>query len=200
MDEAKIQLSPEELLLVQNAEVLLTKQRIVGRVFDLFGELAAVLQKQMQTVSLADPVKKLSPKIARGENYEGLPYVMLDYPRYFSRENILAIRTFFWWGNFFSVTLQLKGMYLQQYAGSISYHQALLASCGFMIAVAGDEWRHDHSGDQYSTLDTIDEALTRNLKDRDFCKLTARIGLSEWNQSSHRFAKLYEVLTAVLKD
>src|SRR5687768_3160639 len=142
MDEAKIQLSPEELLLVQNAEVLLTKQRIVGRVFDLFGELAAVLQKQMQTVSLADPVKKLSPKIARGENYEGLPYVMLDYPRYFSRENILAIRTFFWWGNFFSVTLQLKGVYLRQYAPSLIAHRSHLGAAGFHIAISDDEWRH----------------------------------------------------------
>src|SRR5688500_2015672 len=100
MDEAKIQLSPEELLLVQNADVLLTKQRIIGKVFNLFGELAEMLQTQIQTVSLSGPVIKLSPKIARGENYEGLPYVMFDYPRYFSREHVLAIRTFFWWGNF----------------------------------------------------------------------------------------------------
>ena len=186
--------------LVQNADVLLTKQRIIGKVFNLFGDLAGILQIQMAAVSLPESVKMLSPKIARGENYEGLPYVMLDYPRYFTREHVLAIRTFFWWGNFFSITLQLKGMYLQQYAPSIFSRHKMLASSGFLIAVSGDEWRHDHSHDQYSRLDTIDEAITRNLNDQDFCKLTTRIGLAEWNNAAIRFSKSYEVLAAVLKD
>ena len=50
-----------------------------------------------------------TPKIAKGENYLQLPYVLLDYPRCFDKENIFAIRTMFWWGNFFSITLHLSG-------------------------------------------------------------------------------------------
>ena len=33
-----------------------------------------------------------SPKISKGENYKGLPYVMLDYPRCFGKTDIFAIR------------------------------------------------------------------------------------------------------------
>jgi hypothetical protein len=200
MDEAKIQLSQEEMDLVQNAQVLLTKQRIIGKVFNLFGEMADVLQKEMETVSLPSAVRQLSPKIARGENYELLPYVMLDYPRYFSREHVLAIRTFFWWGNFLSVTLQLKGKYLQQYSASIFIHRLQLADAGFHFAVSDDEWRHDHSSDHYTAMNILDADTIQQLLHRPFCKLSARIALSEWNYASVRFRDLYEVLTAVLKD
>ena len=34
-------------------------------------------------VDLPGDIAAIAPKIARGENYLGLPYVMLDYPRYF---------------------------------------------------------------------------------------------------------------------
>ena len=188
------------MVLVQNAEVLLTKQRIIGKVFNLFGEMAEVLQQLMEAVSLPASVQQLSPKIARGENYELLPYVMLDYPRFFSREHVLAIRTFFWWGNFFSVTLQLKGMYLEQYAPSIVAKRLQLGAAGFHIAVTDDEWRHDHYPDHYTPMATLDAAATEKLLDHPFCKLSARIPLSEWNDATVRFRTLYDVLMMVLKD
>ncbi len=200
MDEAKIQLSREEMELVQNAEVLLTKQRIIGKVYNLFGEMAAVLQQLLQTVSLPFPVKQLSPKIARGENYELLPYVMLDYPRFFSKEDVLAIRTFFWWGNFFSVTLQLKGKYRDQYASSIVAHRPQLVAAGFLIAVSDDEWRHDHADNHYVLLSSLEAAAFEKMLDHPFCKLSARIELEDWNIVTTRFHTLYEVLTTVLKD
>jgi len=37
----------------------------------------------------------IAPKISKGENYEGLPWVILDFPRYFDKENVFAIRCFF---------------------------------------------------------------------------------------------------------
>ena len=40
MNVAKIQLSAEELSLVQNAEWLLTKNTIIEKVYAMFGELA----------------------------------------------------------------------------------------------------------------------------------------------------------------
>ena len=200
MDKAKIQLSAVEIELVRNAEVLLTKQRIVSKVFNLFGELAALLQLKLQSVSLPSSVKQLSPKIAKGENYEMLPYVMLDYPRYFSKEHIIAIRTFFWWGNFFSVTLQLKGTYWKQYASSIFKHHLQLAAAGFYVAISDDEWRHDHAADHYRSLQSMDEAEFKSMHDHPFCKLSARIDLTEWNNATMHFEALYDVLADVLKD
>ena len=60
-----------------------------------------------------------SPKISKGENYKGLPWLVLDYPRYFNKEDIFAIRTLFWWGNFFSITLHISGKYKMRYEKKI---------------------------------------------------------------------------------
>ena len=65
--------------------------------------------------NLPEEVLIQSPKISRGENYNGLPYVMLDYPRCFGKEDVFAMRTMFWWGNFFSITWHLKGKYSKEY-------------------------------------------------------------------------------------
>ena len=44
MNPAKIRLSEHELQLIQNADLLLTKNKIIGKVYDLFGELSEELK------------------------------------------------------------------------------------------------------------------------------------------------------------
>ena len=126
----KIHLSADELQLVQNAQLLLTKNTIIEKVYALFGELASELQQSSiyATRNLPAELLTLGPKISRGEKYKGLPYVMLDYPRCFGKEDIFAVRTFFWWGNFFSVTLHLKGKYQQLFIPYLQKQTALLAA------------------------------------------------------------------------
>ena len=202
MEAAKIQLSPEELDLVQNAGLLLTKQRIIRKVYDLFGELSAVLQQEIEAkTNLPELVKQISPKISKGENYESLPYVMLDYPRYFSREHVCAIRTFFWWGNFFSVTLQLKGLYMKQYAAMIATEWLMLSSAGFHLAVTTDEWRQDFSAGNFIALSRLGrEETSRLLQEHPFCKLSATIPLLEWNNAAQRISTFYAILLKIMKN
>ena len=94
---AKVQLSAEEMRLVRDAAWILTKNSVMGKVVAMFGELSGGWKE---------------PKISKGENYKGLPWVMLDYPRVFGKEDVYAIRTFFLWGHAFSITLHLKGCLL----------------------------------------------------------------------------------------
>ena len=112
MQTSKIQYSTEELKLAENSDLILTKNRIVKKTIALFASLA----EEYRSISikyqaqLPSEIFEHSPKISRGEQYLELPYVMLDYPRVFSKEDVFAIRSFFWWGNYFSITLHLKGM------------------------------------------------------------------------------------------
>ncbi|MFX8895293.1 hypothetical protein ABTM96_19365, partial [Acinetobacter baumannii] len=92
-----------------------------------------------------------SAKISRGEHYEGLPWVMIDYPRYFKKNHFFAIRTFFWWGNFFSLTLQLKGKYQLGFQGS--NFETLKAD--WFICVNEDEWQHHFRQDNYVKLTAL---------------------------------------------
>ncbi|RYG23967.1 MAG: hypothetical protein EOO01_43830, partial [Chitinophagaceae bacterium] len=110
MNFTKLQLSAEELAMVGDSHWLLTKNSIMQKAYLLFGEAAASLQSALAGESGQGAEFFLpSPKIAKGENYKGLPYVMLDYPRHFGKEDIFAFRTMFWWGNFLSFTWHLKG-------------------------------------------------------------------------------------------
>src|SRR5450755_2986522 len=129
------ELSAEELALVADAGWIMTKNAIIAKVLVLFGELSGNLQEQWKAagweqhlagkeagMAMKDtgmlmreagmPIKEIletPPRISKGENYKGLPWVVLDYPRAFGRLDVLAVRTLFWWGNYFSVTLHLKG-------------------------------------------------------------------------------------------
>ena len=137
-----------------------------------------------------------SPKIFKGEYYQGLPYVMLDYPRVFSKDDVFAMRTMFWWGNFFSVTLQLKGSYQQQFGPVLMKNRERLAKDGFYLAVSGDEWRHDFAADNY---ELIGENLGKALNGA-FLKIAVQVPLSAWNNAeellrAHQL-KLLEILTA----
>src|SRR5258705_2608323 len=93
----KIRLSKLEKEIIENKEWILTKHTIINKVYKLFGELNEIY-KQVSAEEQVFPelYKNAGGKISRGENYEGLPYVMLDYPALFSKENIFAIRTLFW--------------------------------------------------------------------------------------------------------
>jgi len=114
---ANVKLSKDELELVTNAELILTKNRIIQKVYDLFGELSEDYQQMSK--GLDQGLLSISPKISKGENYLGLPWVMMDYPRIFSRTDVFAIRSFFWWGKFFSITLQLQGKYQQHFSAPL---------------------------------------------------------------------------------
>ena len=102
--------------MVSNADLILTKNHILQKVNHLLATLQTKQQHHLESFSVQLPGQAISssPKISKGENYKGLPYLILDYPRFFEKENICAIRTMFWWGNFISVTLHLSGIYKQE--------------------------------------------------------------------------------------
>src|SRR5687768_17202202 len=153
MTFAKIHLSQEELELVQNAEWLLTKNRIIRKVCDMFGLLSEDIKMMSESYPISFPeIFAASPKISKGENYLGLPYVMLDYPRCFGKLDTFAIRTMFWWGNFFSVTLHLKGKYKSNLLPALQKNFSVLADRNFFISINEDEWRHDFLVDNYAPL------------------------------------------------
>lgn len=193
----KIQLSAEELSLVQNAGWLLTKNTIIGKVFDLFGDIAHEVRDKLTAAEgrFHEGVLTPSPKISKGENYKGLPWVMLDYPRFFNRNDTLAVRTMFWWGHFFSVTLHLKGQYKKQYQQHLLHNLPLLAERGFYICISDDEWRHEFEEDNYTPLSQLHvTAVEKIMINNNFCKLSAKISLPQWNQSKELLIDLYETI------
>lgn len=196
MKHPKILLSQEELNLVCDAQWLLTKNTIIGKAKEMFAGLGELLREQVEgrRQLLPEAVELFSPKVFRGEYYQGLPYVMLDYPRVFTREHVFAMRTMFWWGNFFSVTLQLKGDYRRLFAEAISRNAGLLSRNDFYVSVSGDEWRHDFEPENYQPLLAGSNLLERG----DFLKIAVRIPVTKWNEAAGLIAGHHAMLLGIL--
>jgi hypothetical protein len=199
--DTKLLLSEEELSLVQNTHWLLTKNNIIEKAKSMFGSLAATLQAEVeqQKDRLPEAIHLFSPKIFKGEYYQGLPYVMLDYPRVFTRNEVFAMRTMFWWGNFFSVTLQLKGSYQQLFGPVLLEKRARLARRGFYVCVSEDEWRHDFEPANYERIQLTGTNLEQAVGG-SFVKIAVQVPVSQWNDAAQLLRTqqkhLLELLTA----
>ena len=184
MNEAKIRLSSKEMDLVTNADWILTKNAILQKTKGLLEEL---LQKQQIITSsigsgLPSEVIAISPKISRGENYRGLPYLVLDYPRYFDKENVFAIRTMFWWGNFFSSTLHLSGHFKQKEEHRIIAAYSSLADS--FICTGENEWEHHFEKENYLPIGVMEkENFSELVLQKDFIKLAYRVPLQQWDNA-----------------
>ncbi len=85
----------------------------------------------------------VSPKISKGENYLGLPYVMFDYPRYFSAEDIIGCTMFFLVGKFFQYYPSPEGPVPGEYLLMLFSASILFLSAhGYSLAISEDEWQH----------------------------------------------------------
>ncbi len=199
---AKIGLSAEELRLVTDPSFILTKNAIIEKVFDMFGELTLRMQQAVKPFSYEwNEVLEISPKISRGENYLGLPFVILDYPRYFRPHDIFAIRTMFWWGNFMSITVHLKGNYREHYHQRIIEEFPNLCEQGFYTAVGMDEWEHHFGEDNYIPVSLIEPDEWLELYDaRNFTKLAVKFPLEEWNKLPERLIAGYISILDVLSN
>jgi len=201
MNKAKIALSPKEMELVTNAEWILTKNAIMQKAWwlleDLQVEVAARVEQLLAT--LPKEVLKTTAKISKGENYKGLPYLVLDFPRCFDKDDIFAVRCMFWWGNFFSITLHLAGKYQKQYSGRLirSYH--LLVQNGFFISVGDEQWEHHFDEPNYVEIGNMTEThFIEKIQSPAFIKIANKISVNEWDNARQKLSGYFELIMEIL--
>ncbi|HET9823736.1 MAG TPA: hypothetical protein VFP87_00305 [Chitinophagaceae bacterium] len=195
--QTKIQLSPLEMDLLNNAQWILTKNAIVKKAQQLLEAVQLNIVDYVNAVPGIFPreVIAVSPKISRGENYLGLPWLILDYPRHFDKENIFAIRTMFWWANFFSTTLHLSGVYAAKYRDTIISIYDELAKNQFYICVHTEQWHHHLDEQNYLPVNTLrKDDFSDQIANATFIKLAQKLSLTEWNtaiaQLSEKFIRI----------
>ena len=183
-EAAKIQLSKREMELVNNTEWIFTKQLILKKVYQILGNLHHHFKKVVikEKDFLPEIWQKPGGKISKGENYKGLPYAILDYPASFSKENIFAVRTMFWWGNFFSVSLHLSGKWLDKMS---NFNEGIhfLREKKFWISVHDDQWEHHFEEDNFVEISELSEDEIAKLRSKFFLKIAKKTALTEWNST-----------------
>ena len=196
MQGSKIQLSPAEAALFSDAQMILTKNSILQKTVMLLEEVQNELLLQAPSF-----LRELSPspKISRGENYLGLPYVILDYPRLSNGEDLFFVRSMFWWGNFFSSTLQLSGNYKQQFTKQLGNAYDLFAERNYSVGINADPWNHHFGKDNYQTIDSLSaEAFTFLLEENAHIKIAASWPLKEWDMAANKLTGSWKFLVSLI--
>ncbi len=203
MDKAKIRLSPKEAELVSNADWILTKNGILQKAKFLLEDLQSSQLDFLQShiKKLPAEVTNIPPKISKGENYKGLPYLVLDHPRYFEGQNHLAIRSMFWWGNFFSITLQLSGMYKKIYESKIETAFPYLKKEKFSVCISTGQWEHHFETNNYLPLKDMNaDTFKKHSDSKDFIKLAKMYPLQHWDDAGYllmtSFSGVIKLLTS----
>ncbi|MGZ3838711.1 MAG: hypothetical protein ACXVMS_13175 [Flavisolibacter sp.] len=197
MEGSKIHLSAAEWQLVRDPGVILTKNTIIQKTVALFGELMAAITEE--GAPLAAEIRLIPPKISRGENYQGLPYVVLDYPRVSENGDLCFIRTLFWWGHFFSSTLQVSGKYREALLPRILSARDLLAGKDYFLGVSNDPWHHHFEEGNYRRIASLDpEQFERLLGQQPHTKIAARWPLEQWPDAAGYLLESWKFLAGLI--
>lgn len=186
---AKITLSELERTLISDPCWILTKNEVLRKVTQLFAQLSDQYVSNPAVADLPEEVRIIPPKISRGEQYKGLPYLILDFPRYFDQRNTFAIRTFFWWGHYFSSTIQLKGHYSSQFVNRILKIISTNHSVEWMINQTEAEWIHDLNETEHwqkFSDSNAEESIKRNL-----FKTAASLPVQKWDEAEQFLQMIY---------
>jgi len=199
MNRTKIHFSEHELELYTDTSLILTKNAILQKLKLFLEELQLRQQNIIHNFAfIPGEVLKISPKVSKGENYKGLPWLVLDYPRYFKPGNIFAIRTLFWWGNFFSTTLHLSGMYKKKFGEKILSFPDKPGSDNFFICISEDQWQHHFEISNYLPLKEISAAEIEKIKARSFIKLGKKNALKQPAAIAEVLCNDYEEIVRML--
>lgn len=195
---AKVMLSNVELTMACNTNVILTKRAIIESASMLFSSNIIEVSLAFKDVTAGD--KKLSasvPKISKGENYKSFPYVLMDYPAFFGKENIFAVRTMFWWGHFFTITLHLKGSYKDKYAPLI--FKNLQLENDVYLAVGDEEWEHHFEENNFVVFSSISNDVKQSVAEKPFFKIAIKYELHHWNMMQSILPIGYKKIAGLLK-
>lgn len=199
MGEAKIRLSQKEREIILDTSFILTKRAVIEKISSMLTELQAEERKWLAIHFPENEFTLSAPKISKGENYLGLPYLVLDYPRMFGQEDILAIRTLFWWGNYFSATLHLAGGHKIKYCENVILDYYKLKDNGFSVCINSDQWSHEFTPANYILLNTIDQKEFRQIcEEGSFIKIAKKIPLDDWENLPELLMTAFQEISRAL--
>jgi|SRR6185436_2277588 len=184
MQDSEFSFSSDEIKLVSDTDFFKQKSIITKKIISLLHELNnSIEQIKKENIYQPEEINKISGKISKGENYLGLPYVVLDNPRIFSSKNIFAFRSMFWWGNYFSFTLHLSGKSLEDAEKNIYKNFELLKGKDFLICIHSEQWVHHLEKDNYESIDLFNKTkIKRLVEQKGFLKLSRKLALKKWNE------------------
>jgi hypothetical protein len=175
-------LIPKELDYLQDKDFLITKAQIIEKLSENLAQTQKVLQEYLLCNSsfLPPNISYKSFKISKGENYRNLPYLILDYPRMFQREDIFALRTMIWWGNEVSCTLHIQGEFFENFNRFFYESLPRLKAKEVYICVHPSPWEYHFGEDNYVLANEFsNEMWLEFIAKCNFLKITRKLPLDQ---------------------
>lgn len=202
MKGSKLVFSAGETVFLENREWILTKHRLMRRIGEAFGEIAAQLQQSWQPVQAIMPeLLAAGPKISTGERYDDMPWIMLDFPRKLTGDNgFFALRTFFWWGHYFSIQWIVSGSYHYHFSQKFKLNPLELPQTDhkWLAGVTTDPWNSRLPQENLQTLEVplLSELPPLNLN--GYFKLCIRFDLNSFTAMEVACTGLGQALAAAV--
>ena len=200
MADKKIQ--SEHLRLIEDLSMMRLKQEAMAGIHEILSDIQSELYTMGQGYhdQLLFPLPEDGGKISRGENYRGLPYQILDYPRSFHGEDVFAFRTMFLWGNFFSFSFQLSGKYFEASRAVLAGRIGELKNKDYYFCVNASPWEYQYGEENYRTLDEFLKATGEEMfSGRDFIKISRKIELKRWEDAKTQACATFNDCMALIR-
>ena len=173
----------EELNMLSDRQFFINKNSITEKLTGLLNELSLKIEFEITSGNylLPDEVIQSRPKISKGENYLGFPWMVLDYPRVFKQHDTFAFRSLCWWGHEFSFTLQIGGCFLLKYKPLIVEMIQQLQGRDLYICINDSPWNYHFTDDNFLLLDDfmkLEKEPKKWLEKRSFIKISKRSELT----------------------
>jgi hypothetical protein len=202
MKGSKLVFSAGETDFLENREWILTKHRLMRKIGEAFGEIAAQLQQSWHSVQAIMPeLLAAGPKISTGERYDDMPWIMLDFPRKLTGNNgFFALRTFFWWGHYFSIQWIVSGNYHIHFSQNFKLNPLVLPQTDrtWLAGVTADPWNSRLPHENLQTLEDSFLSELPQLNANEFFKLCTWFDLNSFTAMEAACTSLGQALAAAV--
>ncbi len=201
--QRNIEFSDQEMQLMRDDQIFPQKLLITKKIYDLLSELSHELKNHTITQNYPFPegTDITAGKISKGENYQQQPYAILDLPRKFSRQMILAYRTMFWWGHCFAFTLHVGGTPMKNTMQKFLSEYERLQGKNVYFAINSNQFEHHFGEDNYQLLDNLDHQTIRtHIETNQYFKVAKQMPLDQWHHLLEESVVNYELFMDAIRE
>lgn len=196
---ANLEFTTDEFKVMHDAGFFIHKKKVSDKLLANFGMLSQQLDAiKTATLTLEQATELRSGKISKGENYELLPFFILDNPGVFKGIDVFAFRCMFWWGNYYSCTLHISGKYLNWFLPE--FEKFIKKFDGYYFCIGDTPWQYHFRESNYLLIENDSyPQIFNQLHEKQFFKIAFKKPLTNYDLFKKEVLFFFTEVLEVLK-
>lgn len=157
--------SAQELAVLKDTHFIQQKIKVTSKCQHFMGHLKTYLLAKLQEKKIdweQWPWQPTSFHQAKGEDYAGFPYFVLDFPKFYQKEDAFSFRHFLWWGHHYTQSLHLSGKYLAKVRPLLMQNQAFFEQYRCCLSISNDPWKLHLNEEHFRAAHQFSEAAWKS--------------------------------------